>query len=61
MQALQNQSLLAILIFVAGFGFMYWGGVQPGDLQHNLALGAAIVGFVWYGVNRVRITLAKRK
>lgn len=61
MQKLQNQSLVAILLFVAGFGFMYWGGVQPGDLQHNLALMTTIVGFVWYGINRVRITLAKRK
>jgi len=61
MQKLQNQSLLAIFLFIAGFGFMYWGGTQPGDLQHNLALAGTIVGFVWYAVNRVRITLAKRR
>ena len=43
--SIQNQSLLAMLIFVASFGFMYWGGV---------------VGFVWYLVNRARIVYIKR-
>lgn len=60
MSSLQNQSMLAILIFILGFGFMYWGGTQPGELQHNLAMGAATVGFVWYAINRARIVLAKR-
>ncbi|MDO6567654.1 hypothetical protein Q4561_11350 [Alteromonas sp. 1_MG-2023] len=60
LQSIQNQSLLAMIIFVAGFGFMYWGGTRPGDLQHNLAIVASIAGFVWYLVNRVRVVLIKR-
>ena len=60
LQSIQNQSLLAMLIFVAGFGFMYWGGTKPGDLQHNLAILCSVLGFVWYLVNRVRIVLIKR-
>ena len=60
LQSIQNQSLIAMIIFVAGFGFMYWGGTRPGDLQHNLAIVASIAGFVWYLVNRVRIVLIKR-
>ncbi len=60
LQGIQNQSLIAMLIFVAGFGFMYWGGAQPGDLQHNLAILASICGFVWYLVNRVRVVMIKR-
>lgn len=59
-QSIQNQSMLAMLMFVAGFGFMYWGGVQPGDTQHSIAIGCSVVGFVWYIVNRVRLIIHKR-
>lgn len=59
-QSVQNQSMLAMLLFVAGFGFMYWGGVQPGDFPHTMAIGCSIVGFVWYIVNRVRMIFIKR-
>jgi hypothetical protein len=61
MHKLQNQSLLAMLIFIFGCGFTVWGGSEPGDIQYNLSILAAVVGFVWYAVNRVRIVLAKRK
>lgn len=59
-QKLQTQSMIAMLMFVTGFGFMYWGGAVPGDLQHNIAIGAAVIGFVWYIVNRVRLVLLKK-
>lgn len=57
---IQTQSMIAMLLFVTGFGFMYWGNALPGDLQHNFAIGLSIVGFVWYIVNRVRLILLKR-
>ena len=59
-QSVQNQSMVAMLMFIAGFGFMYWGGVQPGDVQHTMAIGCSVVGFVWYIVNRVRLIFIKR-
>ena len=59
-QKIQTQSMIAMLLFVAGFGFMYWGSAEPGGLQHNLAIGVSIVGFVWYIINRVRLILLKR-
>jgi hypothetical protein len=59
-QKVQTQSMIAMLLFVAGFGFMYWGNAEPGGMQHNLAIGASILGFVWYIVNRVRLILLKR-
>jgi hypothetical protein len=59
-QNIQTQSMIAMLLFVAGFGFMYWGAAEPGGLQHNLAIGLAIIGFVWYIVNRVRLIMLKR-
>jgi hypothetical protein len=61
MQSLQNQSMVAILMFIAGFGFIYWGGSEPGEIQYNLSIAATVFGFAWYAVNRVRIVLAKRK
>ncbi|WP_293757543.1 hypothetical protein [uncultured Paraglaciecola sp.] len=59
-QSVQMQSMLAMLLFVAGFGFMYWGGAIPGGLQYNIAIGLTLVGFVWYIVNRVRLVFLKR-
>ena len=59
-QRIQTQSMVAMLMFVCGFGFMYWGGALPGDIQHNIAAGTAIIGFVWYIVNRVRVIFLKK-
>jgi hypothetical protein len=59
-QNVQTQSMFAMLMFVTGFGFMYWGGALPGDLQHNIAAGISIVGFVWYIVNRIRLIFLKK-
>ncbi|MEP1871117.1 MAG: hypothetical protein ABJJ44_16425 [Paraglaciecola sp.] len=59
-QRIQTQSMVAMLLFVAGFGFMYWGGAIPGELQHTVAIGVTIIGFVWYIVNRVRLVFLKR-
>lgn len=59
-QRIQTQSMVAMLLFVAGFGFMYWGGAIPGELQHTIAIGITIIGFVWYIVNRVRLVFLKR-
>jgi ribosomal protein L37E len=59
LSSLQNQSMLAILVFILGFGFMNWG-TRPGELQHNLAMVACVLGFIWYIINRVRVLMVKR-
>lgn len=59
-QSVQTQSMVAMLLFISGFGFMYWGGVQPGDTQHTAAVGCSVVGFLWYIINRVRLIFIKR-
>ncbi|GAC08085.1 zinc ribbon domain-containing protein [Paraglaciecola chathamensis] len=59
-QKIQTQSMIAMLMFVTGFGFMYWGGAVPGELQYNIAVGVAVIGFVWYIVNRVRLVFVKK-
>lgn len=61
---IQNQSMAAILIFIVGIYFIFMGDFpnnENGLLMYNLALGVTIFGFIWYAVNRVRITLVKRK
>lgn len=60
LHSIQNQSMLAMLLFVGGFGMMYWGGAQPGDTQHNIAILVSIVGLIWYLVNRVRMVIIKK-
>ncbi|WP_394174511.1 hypothetical protein [Thalassotalea litorea] len=60
-QKLMNQSMVAMLLFCAGIGSMFWGEPEPGSMQYNLATGAGVIGFVWYLVNRVRMIILKRK
>lgn len=60
-QSVQTQSMVAMLLFITGFAFMYWGGAQPGDTQHTVAIGCSVVGFGWYIINRVRLIFLKRK
>lgn len=59
-QGIQNQSMLAMLLFVGGFGFMYWGGTTQEDVQFKLAFGTAVIGFFWYVINRVRLIFVKK-
>ncbi|WP_371379292.1 hypothetical protein [Thalassotalea aquiviva] len=60
-QKLMTHSMIAMLLFCAGFGFMFWGQPAPDSWQYGLATGSAVFGFVWYIVNRVRLILMKRK
>lgn len=64
LQKLQNQSMLAILLFVIGAYFAFLGEFPDDDtgmLMYNASVGVTALGFIWYAINRVRITLAKRK
>ncbi len=57
---IMNQSMLAMLLFCGGFGFMFWGDPEPASWQNTTAIGATVIGFIWYIVNRVRLILLKR-
>lgn len=59
-QSVQTQSIIAMLLFVAGFGVMYWGGVRPDDTRYTLAMTCSAAGFIWYIVNRIRLIYLKR-
>ena len=59
-QKIMNQSMIAMLLFCGGFGFMFWGEPTPNSWQYSIATATSVIGFVWYIVNRVRIILLKR-
>ncbi len=58
-QSLQTQSFVAVLLFITGFGLMYWGSPEIGSNQHSIAMLVMVFGFLWYVVNRVRIAFIK--
>lgn len=63
LQKIQNQSMLAIILFIIGCYFVFLGDFPAGEnglLMYNASILLATVGFIWYAVNRVRIVLAKR-
>lgn len=63
LQKIQNQSMLAMLLFIIGCYFVFLGDFPAGEkgiMMYNASIGVTTVGFIWYAVNRVRITLAKR-
>lgn len=63
-QKIQNQSMLAIIVFLVGCYFVFLGDFpvgKKGIWMYNASILLATIGFVWYAVNRVRIVFAKRK
>lgn len=59
-QSVNNQSLVAMLLFVIGFGYMYWEGIRPTETEYYIAMTVSGIGFVWYIVNRVRMVILKK-
>lgn len=63
LQKLQNQSMVAILLFIIGCYFVFLGKFpndENGLLMYNASVAVTTIGFIWYAINRVRITLTKR-
>ena len=60
-QSLVNHSMFALLLFLTGFGLMYWWDPEAGSTQQLIAGGAMGIGLCWYIVTRIRIMLLKRK
>jgi hypothetical protein len=60
-QALVNHSLFALLLFLTGFGLMYWWDPEPGSAQQYIAGAAIGVGFCWYIITRARIMWMKKR
>ena len=60
-QSLMNQSMLALLLFLAGFGILYWWQPENGSYNQYVSTVAIALGFGWYVVCRARIIWLKRK
>lgn len=60
-QSLVNHSMFALLLFLAGFGLMYWWDPETGSPQQYIAGGAIGFGFCWYIISRARIMLLRRR
>jgi DNA-directed RNA polymerase subunit RPC12/RpoP len=60
-QRIQNQSMLAMIMFIGGLAYMFTGErVAQGSLEYTAAISVTVLGFVWYIVNRVRMIWLKR-
>lgn len=59
-QSLNNQSLLATMLFIVGIAYMYWGGSRPTEIEYYVAMTASGIGLFWYVINRVRMTIYKK-
>lgn len=59
-QSINTQAALAVLLFVAGFAYMYWKGENPSEEVYYIGYSISAAGFIWYIVNRVRMVIVKR-
>lgn len=60
-QSIQAQTMLALLLSIAGFVFYYWDGFDDKQMQQWIGMGTIIAGLVWYLINRIRISFLHRK
>lgn len=63
-QKLTTQSMLAMLLFVAGIAalFYYRDETSPDpNWESQVAIVVIVIGFIWYIVNRARMMIARRK
>ncbi|KRS22542.1 hypothetical protein AAY72_02880 [Alishewanella sp. WH16-1] len=60
-QSMMNQSMLALLLFLGGFGILYWWQPETGSYNEYVSTAAIALGFIWYVVCRARIIWLKRK
>ncbi|MBC3767292.1 zinc ribbon domain-containing protein [Neptunicella marina] len=61
LQSVNTQSIIAILMIAGGAWFALQDNVDKESLEYQIAVGAAVGGFFWAIVNRVRIVFIKRK
>ncbi|WP_337840102.1 zinc ribbon domain-containing protein [Rheinheimera sp.] len=61
MQSYINQSMLALVIFLAGFCVLYFWQSEPDSWQLQASQAAIAVGFLWYIAARAMIIYLKRK
>lgn len=59
--SLNNQAMLAMLIFLSSFIWYYYRTPEPESLELNFVYFTMVLGCAWYMITKVRIVLYKRK
>lgn len=60
-QGALNQSMLALILFLAGFCFLYFWALEPDGYEALVSQGMIAAGFLWYIYARARLIYLKRK
>lgn len=60
-QSALNQSMLALILFLAGFCFLYFWALEPEGYEAVVSKAMIAAGFIWYIVARARLIYLKRK
>ncbi|MGM0525469.1 hypothetical protein [Idiomarina seosinensis] len=58
---LLSRSMLALLLAIAAFVYLFLQQPLPDSWQYNTAIGVMIVGLLWFIINRVQMLFIKRK
>lgn len=59
LQQISLHNMVAVVIAMAAFYMMYFQFPDRETMQFKLSLGALVIGFTWYVINRVRHFLIK--
>ncbi|MDV6315134.1 hypothetical protein [Idiomarina sp. HP20-50] len=58
---LLSRSMLALLIAIAAFTYLFLQQPMPGTWQYGVSVGAMIVGLIWFTINRVQLLFLRKK
>lgn len=61
LQGALNQSMLALILFLAGFCFLYFWALEPDGYEAIVSKAMIALGFLWYIYARARLIYLKRK
>ncbi|RUO72973.1 hypothetical protein [Idiomarina ramblicola] len=58
---LVSRSMLALLIAIAAFTYLFLQQPMPDTWQYGVSVGSMVAGLVWFVINRVQLVFLKKK
>lgn len=58
---LLSRSMLALLIAIVGFTYLFLQQPMPNTWQYGVSVGGILVGLVWFVINRVQLVFLKKR
>lgn len=58
---LVSRSMLALLIAIAAFTYLFMQQPQPLSWGYNISVAGIIAGLIWFVINRVQLMFLKKK